>query len=69
MSENDRIIQMIISLREQHGLNQTEMAKKIGMYQNNYSRIESGKHKITLQKLSEILDVFDLQIGFVEKPH
>ena len=66
MTENDRIIQMLIELREQHGLTQTAMADKIGMARNNYSRLESGKHQISLPKLAEILAVFGKQIGAVD---
>ena len=45
-------------LRKEAGLNQTQLAEKLGMTQTNYSAIESGKTKNiavkTLVDLSEI---------------
>lgn len=66
MTENEQIIEILIELRKQHGLTQKAMAEKIGMYPNNYSRIESMKHKISLPKLAEILAVFGKKIWFTD---
>lgn len=67
MNGNDRIIKMLIQLREAHNLTPEEFALKIGMKKQNYLRLESGKHEIKLTKLTEILDVFGLELIFYPK--
>jgi len=67
MTENERIIKMIVELREQNGLTKTEMAEKIGMAKQNYGRIEDCKHALSVPRLIDILDVFGLEISFIQK--
>jgi len=40
--------------REQIGLDQAELAKRLGFTQSSYSRIESGKTSLTLMQLNDI---------------
>lgn len=46
--------------REQMGLEQSQIAQKLGLTQSSYSRIESGKTSLTLVHLSDIAPHFGL---------
>ncbi len=55
-----KIAQNIRIQREIKGLSQEYMALKLGMSQNNYSKIELGKVKLNLevaQKISQLLEI------------
>lgn len=45
-------------LRKDHGLNQEQFAKLIGVAQSYVSRIESGKTNISFESLQKHLKVF-----------
>lgn len=44
--------------RVEHGLNQTDMAKILGITQNSYSRKELGLSPFTLDEIRKILKLF-----------
>lgn len=50
----------IRKLRNLRGYNEEYLANKLGMSQNNYSKIELGKVKITLDRIEEIAQVLDI---------
>lgn len=50
----------IRKLRNLRGYNEEYLAKKLGMSQNNYSKIELGKVKITLDRIEEIAQVLEI---------
>ena len=62
----------IRDLREDHDLNQTQIAKMLGMSQTGYSKYETGENDIptaVLIKLSCYYDMaFDSGNGWVEAP-
>ncbi len=49
-------------IRKSSGLTQTELAKQLGVTQQQYSRYEVGTNKITLEMFLKILDICHLQI-------
>lgn len=49
--------------REAHGLTQTELAKRIGITQTHYSRIEKGLRGASQETLEAILQVLDISIS------
>ena len=50
-------------LRKKAGLNQTQVAKALGMVQTNYSAIESGKTKTMPSKIMKALsDLYKVRI-------
>ena len=62
------IAYQILQLREQKGMSQAELAKKIGTKQSNIARIEAGQQNFTTNTLQKIASVFkrNLKIEFVE---
>ena len=46
--------------RTQHGLNQGEMAKKIGVSRSIYSEVESGKRNCSQRFLRNLQKAFDI---------
>lgn len=46
--------------REQMGLEQAQIAQRLGLTQSSYSRIESGKTSLTLVQLSDMAPHFGL---------
>ncbi|WP_439258004.1 helix-turn-helix domain-containing protein [Lonepinella sp. BR2271] len=49
-------------LREEHLLSQEQMAEKMHLSTNSYGKIERGETKLTLNKLEQIADIFDLDV-------
>lgn len=49
-------------IRKSCGLTQIELAKKLGVTQQQYSRYEIGVNKITLEMFLKILKVCNLKI-------
>ena len=50
----------VIHYRVEHGLSQTELARRLGMRQPNIARLEAGQHEPSLtmlRRLSEVLDI------------
>jgi ribosome-binding protein aMBF1 (putative translation factor) len=57
---------LLIKYRMDHGLTQEELAKRVGTSYSQISRIESGRHRASLQTLERIAHALDLKllIGF-----
>ncbi len=53
-------LQTIRRLREQKGYSQEYMALCLGMSQNNYSKLELGKNKLTVEQLERIASVLEI---------
>lgn len=54
--------------RDQMGLEQAQIAQRLGVTQSSYSRIESGKTSLTLVQLSDIAPHFGLSPhGFIAR--
>lgn len=52
----------IRNIRELKNFTQEYMAKKLGITQAGYSKIESGATKISYSKLSEISKILDIEV-------
>ena len=48
-------------IRKSCGFTQTELAQKLGVTQQQYSRYEVGTNKITLEMFLKILNICNLQ--------
>ena len=52
-------------IREDLGLNQTEVAKKIGITQRNYSYIETGRTMLTEDILVKLADLYNTSTDYI----
>ena len=52
-------------LREDHDLNQTEVAKMLGMSQTGYSKYETGENDIPTAVLIKLADFYDTSIDYL----
>lgn len=59
---NMKINDKIRFLRESKNWSQEEMAMRLGMSTNGYSKIERGETNLTIPKLEKIVEVFDTDI-------
>lgn len=50
----------IKSIRLKNNLTQEDVAKRLGMAQSNFARMERGLSQITVDRLSELADVFEM---------
>lgn len=50
-------------MREINQWSQEEMAEKLSMSPNGYAKIERGQSSINLEKLQQIANVFNLDMG------
>lgn len=60
--EFEKIGRLISNSRQQRGMTQAELAKKLGTSQSAINRIEKGNQNISIELLSRISDVLDRQI-------
>ncbi|WP_293299103.1 helix-turn-helix transcriptional regulator [Pedobacter sp. UBA4863] len=58
--EMQRVASKIRKLRENKNFSQEYLAKKIGISQNAYSKIELGYSKITLDRLIHISHILEI---------
>ena len=52
-------------IREDLGLNQTEVAKKLGITQRNYSYIETGRTALTEDILVKLEDLYNTSTDYI----
>ena len=57
--------QRLRDLREDHDLNQTEVAKMLGMSQTGYSKYETGENDIPTAVLIKLADFYDTSIDYL----
>ena len=57
----------VVTLREQHGLTQAELATRCGMDQGDISRIERGATSPTARTLQRIATVLDADVRLVAR--
>ncbi|WP_080236673.1 helix-turn-helix domain-containing protein [Spirosoma rigui] len=53
----------IRSIRTAKGLKQEEVATKLGMAQSNYARLEKGLTQITVDRLEQLAEVFEMSVA------
>ncbi|MGX2967516.1 helix-turn-helix domain-containing protein [Ursidibacter sp. B-7004-1] len=57
-----KINERIRLLREEHLFSQEQMAEKMQLSPNSYGKLERGETKLTLEKLEQIANIFDIDI-------
>lgn len=57
--------QRLRDLREDRDLNQTEIAKMLGMSQTGYSKYETGENDIPTSVLIKLADFYDTSIDYL----
>lgn len=55
----------IRDLREDRDLNQTEVAKMLGMSQTGYSKYETGENDIPTDILIKLADFYDVSVDYL----
>ncbi|MDD4900829.1 MAG: helix-turn-helix transcriptional regulator [Patescibacteria group bacterium] len=65
--EHKIIVQKLIKARLEVGLNQIEVAKKLGRSQSYLSKIESGQRKIDVVQLRKFAEIYKKDINFFLK--
>ncbi|WP_439555235.1 helix-turn-helix domain-containing protein [Dyadobacter sp.] len=50
----------IKAIRQKKNLTQEEIAKKLGLAQSNYARLERGLSQLTVDRLEEIASIFEM---------
>ena len=55
----------IRDLREDRDLNQTEVAKTLGMSQTGYSKYETGENDIPTDILIKLADFYDVSVDYL----
>ncbi len=59
----NEIYNKIKAIRVSKGLTQNEVAEKIGMAQSNYGQLEKGLIQVTIERLEQLSDIFDMFVG------
>lgn len=55
----------IRDLREDRDLNQTQVAKMLGMSQTGYSKYETGENDIPTEILIKLGDFYDISVDYI----
>lgn len=58
----EKIINRIVEYRKIRGISQQEIASKLGMTQVNYSRFETGKTTLTVERLVKIARILQVDL-------
>ncbi len=58
-----KINEKIKELREAHNWSQEDIAKKINIAPSSYAKIERGETRMTLERLEQFADIFDIEIS------
>lgn len=64
-SEDKRLYRRIRDLREDKDLNQTEIAKMLGMSQTGYSKYETGENDIPTDILIKLADFYGVSVDYL----
>jgi transcriptional regulator with XRE-family HTH domain len=57
-----KIHEIIKAIRTAKGLKQEEVASKLSMAQSNYARLEKGLTQVTVERLQQLADVFEMSV-------
>ncbi len=57
--------QRIRNLREDRDMNQTKIAKVLGMSQTGYSKYETGENDIPTAILIKLADYYDVSVDYI----
>jgi transcriptional regulator with XRE-family HTH domain len=58
----------VLEYRIEHGLSQTQLARKLGLKQPAVARLEAGEHMPTIKTLLRIAEALDIEILIDIKP-
>lgn len=59
------VYQRIRDLREDNDMNQTELAKLLGMSQTGYSKYETGENDIPIAILEKLADIYHTSTDYL----
>ena len=59
----DSVYSAIRNIRTQKGYSQEYMAQKLGMNQSSYAKLERGGTQLTVERLNQIAQIFDVDAG------
>lgn len=62
-NKHKKVIEKLKKAREDSGLNQNDVAKKLGRTQSYISKIESGQRKVDIVQLQELAVVYKKKIN------
>lgn len=62
MTDKQRIGNAIISIRQELGMTQSEMAEKCGFERSTLAKIEAGKYNASIDLLSRLLEPIHYRI-------
>ena len=64
MSKNisEETLERIVKVRNLKGYSQEYMGKKLGINQDTYSKIETGKSPLSLERLGHISEIFEMSV-------
>ncbi len=57
------VYKTVRAMREINQLTQEQMAEKLGMSSNGYSKLERGISKLSLEKLEQIANIFNINVS------
>ncbi len=66
-SEQEYLIKQLVKAREEMGLKQQEVAKKLGKTQSYVSKVESGQILIDVIQLNELSKIYKKKLEFFIK--
>lgn len=64
-NHGDVMYKRIRDLREDRDLNQTQVAKMLGMSQTGYSKYETGENDIPTEILIKLGDFYDISVDYI----
>ena len=62
--EHQKLIQRLKSARQETGLDQITVAKKLGRTQSYVSKIESGQRRVDLVQVKEFAKIYKKSVDF-----
>lgn len=65
--EHKYITERLLQARIECGLDQTQVAKKLGRTQSYVSKIESGQRRVDIVQLKKFADIYKKDISFFIK--
>ena len=65
--EHKNIVEKLIKARREAGIDQVDVAKKLGRSQSYLSKIESGQRKIDVIQLKKIAKIYNKEINYFLK--
>lgn len=65
--EKNRISSAVKELRKKYGLTQEDLAYKSGVGLRFVRELEQGKPTVRMDKVSQVLNLFNLELGVCEK--